>query len=449
MISRAPRARKPYQFFYFIAGIVVAIIGISLSFYSYHQIDSAERAHILDRAETIAKMIPISEIKNLSGTSDDLYSPSYQNLKKVLSDVKGVNSDIRFAYLMGQNASGTLFFYVDSEDASSRDYSPPGQLYQEATPPMYETLEDGVSRSEGPSSDRWGTWISGYASVADNSGIVALVGMDIPAQEYILNTLAYASIPILVSSIIIVIIYFLQYLGQREERYLNTKEELLSIASHEIRTPLLGMRWALDDIWRRNDVQMDEQTKSTVRSVYENTLKVIKEADDLLSLTALKEAGKKTVKKEKVELKEFFEDIKNILSLSAKEHRVSIKIDESISEKSSALFDRKNMHHAFFNLVSNAIKYSKPDTEIVISYMKDKSEDIFKVIDRGRGIKPEDMKKIFGGYFRTSEAEASGEAGTGLGLYLTRKIIESHKGEISVESKIGEGSTFIVKIPRQ
>jgi signal transduction histidine kinase len=443
------RTKKPYSFFYFIAGVIIASIGIVLAVYGYNKIDTAQRAHILDRAETVAKAIPIAEIKNLSGTPDDIYKPSYNSLKKILSDVKGVNSDIRFIYLMGQNASGTLFFYVDSEAASSPDYSPPGQLYQEATPPMYQTIKDGLSRSEGPSRDRWGVWISGYTSVVDENGrVVALLGMDTPAQEYILNTLAYAVIPILVSLIILIIIYFLQYLGQRESRYLDMKEELLSIASHEIRTPLLGIRWALEDIWRRSDSAMDEETKSTIHIVYENCLKLIKETNDLLSLTTLKEARKKIVKKEEVKLKEFFEDIKAILSLSAKGHQVSIKIDQSLGEEDIALFDRKNMHHAFFNLVSNAIKYSKPDTEITISYQKDKKDHIFKIADHGKGMELEDTRHIFEGYYRTKEAINSTEEGNGLGLYLTKKIIESHKGSIAVESKLGEGSTFTVKIPQ-
>lgn len=444
----SPRIKKPYQIFYIVASIVIISAGILMAVFGYNKIDTVQRAHILDRAETIARAMPIEEIENISATPDDIYNSSYQNLKKILSDVKEVNSDIRFIYLMGQNASGTLFFYVDSEDVSSPDYSPPGQLYQEATLPMYQTIKDGVSRSEGPSSDRWGVWISGYAPVFDdNKKIVALIGMDTPAQEYILNILAYAAIPILVSLIILVIIYFLYYLEGRERRFLDMKEELLSIASHEIRTPLLGIRWALDDIWRREDSQMDEETRSTIRIVYEDCLKLIKETNDLLSATALKEAGKKVLNKEQVKLKEFFEDIKSILSLSAKEHGVSIMIDRSIGEEDTALFDRKNMYHAFFNLVSNAIKYSKPGTEINVSYQKDKKDYIFKVADHGGGIKPEDTKHIFEGYYRTSEAMSSTEAGTGLGLYLTKKIIESHKGSITVDSKLGEGSTFTVRIP--
>lgn len=444
------KTKKPYRLIYIIAGIIVASTGIAMSVLGYIKIDKAQRAHILDRAETIAKAIPLRELQDLSGNSDDIYHPSYIHLKKMLSDIKTVNNDIRFIYLIGQKPSGDLFFLLDSESPSSPDYSPPGQLYPEATPPMYQIFKDEKSLSEGPSGDRWGVWISGYTPVTDENGkTVALLGLDTPAEEYTYNTLAYAIIPVLISLMILIIIYFLRYLQDRESHFLETKEELLSIASHEIRTPLIGIRWALEDIWRRTDSHMDKETKSTIRLVYENCLKLIKETNDLLSLTALKEAERNTLKKEEVKLKEFFEDIKTSLALSAKEHGVEIEIKDSLTNEEYATFDRKNMQHVFFNLISNAIKYSKPNTEINLSYQKNGTDYIFKVADNGNGMSKEDALHIFEGYYRTEEAKNSKEAGNGLGLYLAKKIVESHKGTISVESTLGKGSTFTVQIPHQ
>ena len=136
--------------------------------------------------------------------------------------------------------------------------------------------------------------------------------------------------------------------------------------------------------------------------------------------------------------------------MSAKEHRVAIVVNVNSESEDALLSDRKNLRHVFLNLIVNAIKYSKPDTEVSISYAKDKNYYIFKVTDHGEGMPAEDTAHIFEGYFRTGWAKKSNEVGTGLGLYLTKQIVEKKMGgTITVNSEIGNGSVFTVTVPKR
>ncbi len=447
MLPTTKEKRRYYLFYIFIT-LIIAFGGIVSAVFIYEKIDVAQRAHMLDRINTVAKILPASEIKNLLANEADLSNPSYINLKNIFLNVRSVNKDIRFIYLIGQTNSEKMFFYLDSEDPDSEDYSPPGQSYPEASEDMHLTIQDGISRSEGPSSDRWGTWFSAYTPVLDENGkIIALLGMDTPAKEYVLNNTAYASIPILISIMILIILFFIKYVRARELNYLRLKEEFISVASHEIRTPIVGIRWALEDIFGRDNTVIDTQSKATLEVIYKNCLNLIKETNDLLSSNEPKRSLEKKMQKETIGLKKFFEDIKENLSLSAKEHRVNIVVDYNFTEEDFVVADSKNLRHILSNLIVNAIKYSKPDSDVRISYAKDKKWHIFKVADHGPGITTENIKRMFGGYFRTESAMKSNEVGTGLGLFLIKKIVESMKGDVAVESEVGKGSIFTIKIP--
>jgi signal transduction histidine kinase len=456
------RRKNPFDYLYFGISIICILIGAISSYLAYQNVDSNQKAHIIDRANTIAQTISPEEVLRLSGDETDLTKPAYIHLKNTIVNVRNVNSDIRFIYLIGTNSTGELFFMLDSEDPNSEDYSPPGQVYDEASPEMFAILSDGENRTDGPTRDRWGVWVSGYAPIRDTEGnIIALLGMDTPANEHIFNNFAYASIPLLATLIVLLILFFMKKIGQKEIAYVNMREEFLSIASHEIRNPLLGIRWALEHTLKRTGAQMDAESKSVIELVYKNSVKLIKETNELLSLKSLKDAGAHVFQNEKIILSDLFLDIIESLTLSARQHQISLVIDHGLTERKTtdashdhAIYaDYKNIRHVFLNLISNAIKYSKPNTRVFVSHKKEnedgKNWNVFEITDQGLGMSPEDAKHIFDGYYRSEKARKSSEVGTGLGLYLSKRIIDAMGGRIIVKSVLNKGSTFIVKIPNK
>ena len=323
--------------------------------------------------------------------------------------MRSVNPDARFLYLIGKNPAGELFFYADSESAESPDYSPPGQVYYEATPGMRSVFDDSVRRTEGPDQDRWGIWISGYAPVLDEAGgVIALLGMDLPAQSYIRDAIAYALLPFLLSVLVASGIFVLERMRRQERLHLELKEEFLSIASHEIRTPLTGIRWAIEGLLKRKNPPLDARAQSVLSLVHESCLGLIGRVNNLLDLTALEGKSTSVLRLEPLPLGAFLEDLVDSLTLSAQQRRVSLALDHSIEAAGTVLADRQMLHHALFNLLTNAIKYTREGTQVSISYEQAGSMHRIQVADQGKGIPAGAETRIFSGYSRTEEAVRSG-----------------------------------------
>ena len=185
-------------------------IGGFASYALYERIDDKNRAELLKNTALMARTLPLSEIQMLSGEPMDVDSPEYKRVKVALQEGLAVDGDIRFTYLMGQNEKDELFFFADSEEVGSADESKPGDVYYEATEGMKNIFVSGKGIAEGPDRDRWGVWISAYWPIKNVDGnVVALLGMDIPANDFIFDIVVYSLFPILVALLIILLLYII------------------------------------------------------------------------------------------------------------------------------------------------------------------------------------------------------------------------------------------------
>lgn len=186
----------------------VLISGILVTWWTIYRADKMMRDDFLKDARLLAQAVDIDRVKNLSGTEADLVLPEYSRLKRQLMAARTVFPECRFIYLMGQRDDGKLFFYVDSEPEDSDDESPPGQVFEEATP---DDLSVFVNRQEaivGFSGDRWGTWMTSYVPLTitlDDDPVVVL-GIDIDAGEWRWETVRKGFLPLLVTLVMVAII---------------------------------------------------------------------------------------------------------------------------------------------------------------------------------------------------------------------------------------------------
>lgn len=111
-----------------------------------------------------------------------------------------------------------------------------------------------------------------------------------------------------------------------------------------------------------------------------------------------------------------------------------------------ALGDKDKITQVLINLLTNAISYSSPSSKVVLTIKNETDGQIISVKDNGIGISEEEHARIFERFYRVDKARSRDSGGTGLGLSITKHIIEAHNGVIKVESKVGEGSNFIVKL---
>ncbi|GDY11689.1 hypothetical protein LBMAG53_05670 [Planctomycetota bacterium] len=148
--------------------------------------ESRERTELAIRTTALANAFDPADIAKLSGTPADQADPTWQRLHLTLTAIRSRMPVSRYCYLMRQRPDGKVIFLVDAGDPSSQGFSPPGQVYDEAhdQPETLAALARNVANTAGPVTDRWGTWITSNASVADPDGkVVALFGIDLPAAE--------------------------------------------------------------------------------------------------------------------------------------------------------------------------------------------------------------------------------------------------------------------------
>jgi len=202
---------------------VVVIAGWGFTEWIGRLEDEAERGEIITQARIASKAFDVPELRMLTGTPRDLASPSYLHIKEQLTAVRSANLHYRFVYLMGLRGK-TVYFLADSEPPYSKDYSPPGQVYQDVPAEFMQTFEKGTELSEGPSTDEWGTWVSGSIPIRDPQSrkIIAVLGMDVDASIWLKRIYAARRQPIL--AILIISILALSFtIDRRRSRIYHRK----------------------------------------------------------------------------------------------------------------------------------------------------------------------------------------------------------------------------------
>lgn len=170
-----------------VSGLALLAAGGLFITWTAHRVDRQMRDEIFLQAQMTAQAVDVKNVAALSGTEADLASPDYRRLKEQLSLIRKANPKCRFIYLMGRRPDGKIFFYVDSEDPDSADYSPPGETYDEATKDDYQVFTTGSGNvNGGPYKDRWGVWISAMVPMVNpnTSKMLAVLGMDFNAATW-------------------------------------------------------------------------------------------------------------------------------------------------------------------------------------------------------------------------------------------------------------------------
>ncbi len=234
----------------------------------------------------------------------------------------------------------------------------------------------------------------------------------------------------------------------KEKTVDRLKSEFISIAAHQLRTPSSGVKWALRMILDGELGDISKESKEYLKKAYSANNKMITLINDLLNVSRM-ESGKFIYELKKIDLstllKESIEDSK----ITAQERNIELKLKITCPE-SSIMIDEKKIKLSIHNLLTNAIKYSKDGGEVEINLTIDKDDKDYthiSVKDSGIGINEKDKKRLFSKFFRCENAIRLQTEGSGLGLFIVKNVIIAHKGQIWLESKINEGSTFHIKLP--
>lgn len=222
------------------------------------------------------------------------------------------------------------------------------------------------------------------------------------------------------------------------------KSDFISVAAHQLRTPLSTLKWLFKLLLDGDGGPMSEKQMDLIAKGYQRNEEVIEIVNNLLDVSEI-EGGRLPLTFVEASLTDMLKDI----SEASKVHgaRKEVSIEYKPVELPAMKIDRQKMKMAFQNLIENAIKYSYPKQTVTVSIVLDNDEVVIKVDDQGIGMSEETKDKLFTKFFRGREAVAKDPSGSGLGLYIVRNIIEKHGGSIELNSKLGKGTTFTVRLP--
>lgn len=225
------------------------------------------------------------------------------------------------------------------------------------------------------------------------------------------------------------------------ERSVEAQDQFISDASHELRTPITALQ-TTNEIASRKASLTKKETAELVSSNLHQARMLKRLSDDLLTLLR---SGTIDRMQQDIEVQEIVTDAINGVLVLAKEKNIRI---EDIVQPLEIKGDYRQLVQVMTILLENAIKYSNVADAITVRVKQRANSVILSVTDTGIGMSAEDTSRVFERFYRADKVRGSNErTGYGLGLAIARKIVEQHRGSISVESILGEGSTFTVTLP--
>ncbi|GAX42755.1 two-component sensor histidine kinase [Tolypothrix sp. NIES-4075] len=219
------------------------------------------------------------------------------------------------------------------------------------------------------------------------------------------------------------------------------ERQFVSNVSHELRTPLTIVHGYLQSVLRRqnNLTEIQREALETAASEAERTIRLLQ---DLLDL-ARADSGYLHFRIEPCVLNELVAEVVTM----AKKYSDRTIIIESKNDSIEVKVDYNRLKQILLNLIDNAVKYSQPDTTVIVKLYQQEESAIIQVRDKGYGIPLQHQSRIFERFYRVDEARTSSTGGCGLGLSIVKTLVEGMDGSVTVRSRLSEGSVFTITLP--
>lgn len=222
----------------------------------------------------------------------------------------------------------------------------------------------------------------------------------------------------------------------------NLRRDFVANVSHELKTPITSMKGFTETLL--DGAKNDEASLDMFLNIMlKESNRIQSLVNDLLDLSKIEQNA--TLEKHPIDLSQVAQNALAMIQPIANDKNIQL-IDE-IDEKVTALASESKMSQVIVNLLSNAVNYSPADKTVTLRVFKEQRQKVIEVIDEGIGIAEEETYRIFERFYRVDKARSRESGGTGLGLSITKHIVEGFQGSIEIESELGVGSTFRVRLP--
>lgn len=460
--------------------LITSILFCSVSLYRARVgIRRAIQQRMLDIANCASGSVSGDVLKDLK--EEDVGSAKYNDLYNTLAVFRDNVGELKYVYSIKEDSPGQFIFTMDLDPLTPAAYGD-SVKYTEALASAGRGI---AAVDEVPYEDKWGRFYSAYSPVFDSAGdVVGIVAVDFSVEWFeaqlseqtrstVISYVIILLLSLLVAALLSLFIVrpFVRAQGElleekvRAESANQAKSDFLANMSHEIRTPInvvLGMN---EMIIREDNKALDNCDSGSadvresldnigmyagdVKSAGNNLLAIV---NDILDFSKI-EAGRMDIIEAPYQLSSLINDLNNMILFKAQDKKLefTIDIDQSIPDSLSG--DEVRIRQVLTNLLNNAVKYTEQGS-VRLTLRGDKSGGdkiilIFSVKDTGIGIRPEDKEKLFTKFQRLEMEHNSTVEGTGLGLVISKRLLDMMGGDISVESEYGKGSEFTVKIPQK
>lgn len=218
-------------------------------------------------------------------------------------------------------------------------------------------------------------------------------------------------------------------------------ESQISIISHDLRTPLTVILGQAQLLLGAIEAEQKERAMKSAQAIIVSAKKMSGMIEDLTDATRHK-TGRLSLLRQMLDLEQLVTDVIHGVAGALEVDRVRIEASEGLP---LVMADKERLERILINLLTNALKYSAPNTEVTLRLEPQGNEVVISIMDWGVGISPEDLPNLFDEFYRSKRVQETG--GLGLGLYIAKMLVEAHGGRIWVRSRLGIGSTFSFTLP--
>ena len=224
----------------------------------------------------------------------------------------------------------------------------------------------------------------------------------------------------------------------------DARDQFLMTATHELRTPLSNLQAYAEALQDADQLDVESQ-KEFCNVITSEAVRLGRLVDHLLTVSQM-EAGSMVAHRRELEVLPILEEAAEQVRTQAEQKQIQMTTD--LSAKLPTVYgDRDKLHAALVNLVGNAVKYTPDGGQVSVRCMAEDRWIRIEVEDNGIGIPEDEQERVFEKFYRCASAEQAGQRGNGLGLAFSHEVARLHGGEIQLLSRIGEGSTFTLRLP--
>lgn len=225
----------------------------------------------------------------------------------------------------------------------------------------------------------------------------------------------------------------------------NMRRDFVANVSHELKTPLTSINGFVETLIMNEDLPVNKRNRF-LAIIQKESDRLKRLIEDILLLSSIE--SKNNLVMENIIIYDVFKEVYEMINYIANSKKIDLQYNFEDKEVVVQAYG-DYLKQLLLNLIDNAIKYTPEGGRVTVKQFTKNDEIVIEVIDNGVGIPKEDQSKIFQRFYRVDKARSRSVGGTGLGLAITKHIVHSLKGSIGLESQLGEGSKFIVKLPKK